>query len=231
MVTNRTARQHLQNRNGNKDVISSSSRRPRSSSQQSSGALFFADSRRRRPSAAIDVTDSDDPTKEVLSFTVDGYLFETTPGTALGTGERFNLPRPETSAFTIIPTNVLPGQVIEISEVRCGVLSLGLLVGRMQLIAAIHTWSIRENEANHTCLPLGACSSHRKRVHERGNACLDDGVSCLLNNKHYHGKARIGFGLGRVGLFKHRNKAPANITLVFYETEVRDGRVFAVTLT
>jgi len=74
-----------------------------------------------------DVPDSDDATGEKLSFTVaddPDYAFdlevpcETTPGTALGTGERFNMPRPEVSTISINPLNAEAGQVIEISEVR-----------------------------------------------------------------------------------------------------------------
>ena len=41
-----------------------------------------------------------------------------TPGTAVEAGERFNLPRPETTSVVIYPTGATAGQLIEISEVR-----------------------------------------------------------------------------------------------------------------
>lgn len=82
-----------------------------------------------------DVPDSDDATKEGLSLIVsddaakdDGLNYvdseelsapiQITPGTELGEGERFNMPRPLKNQLHIIPINVTSGQVIEISEVR-----------------------------------------------------------------------------------------------------------------
>lgn len=70
-----------------------------------------------------DVPDSDDATKEGLSFEVSdssslyGVPCQITPGVELGEGQRFNMPRPESHQLTITPTNVTAGQVIEISEV------------------------------------------------------------------------------------------------------------------
>ncbi|CAM9350925.1 unnamed protein product, partial [Hapterophycus canaliculatus] len=44
--------------------------------------------------------------------------FESTPGTALGTGERFNLPRITTSLLTLDFSNVTASDVIAISEIE-----------------------------------------------------------------------------------------------------------------
>lgn len=72
------------------------------------------------PLVPSDVHESDDPTKEALVFTAGAYPnnepFQTTPGTPLGTGERFNLP-PTTSTVLFEFSNLTAGQIIEISEV------------------------------------------------------------------------------------------------------------------
>lgn len=70
------------------------------------------------------MTGSDNATKEAVPFTASAAFggfdvpCETAPGTELGTGERFNMPRPESNSVVIYPTNVTAGDVIEISEVR-----------------------------------------------------------------------------------------------------------------
>ena len=43
---------------------------------------------------------------------------QTTPGTELGVGERFNLPRPYTDGIQLVLANGTAGKEIEISEVR-----------------------------------------------------------------------------------------------------------------
>lgn len=90
-----------------------------------------------RPPDTPDVPDSDDPTKAgTTSFVlgedydddgigfysfgfVNGFTvpFELTE-TAVGAGQRVNLPRPSVSYFEIGPASVVAGQVVEISEVR-----------------------------------------------------------------------------------------------------------------
>eukprot|EP00903_Cladosiphon_okamuranus_P007236 g7023.t1 len=68
------------------------------------------------------VPDSEDTTKQGLVFdvTTSGAVvpYQLTPGTTLGEGQRFNMPRPESNYLTIFPTNATAGQVIEISEVE-----------------------------------------------------------------------------------------------------------------
>ncbi|CAN0077149.1 unnamed protein product [Scytosiphon promiscuus] len=70
------------------------------------------------------IADSDDETKEGISFSAESFgveeSYQTTPGTALGTGERFNLPRPDADYIEIYPnpTSVEADQVITISEVE-----------------------------------------------------------------------------------------------------------------
>eukprot|EP00903_Cladosiphon_okamuranus_P012210 g11450.t1 len=63
------------------------------------------------------VPNSNDATMEGLSFVADVVPFETTK-TALGTGQRVNFPRPSLIDIKLSPTNVVAGQVIEISEVE-----------------------------------------------------------------------------------------------------------------
>lgn len=55
--------------------------------------------------------------------------YETVPGTALGTGQRVNLPRPEGWGIAIVP-DITAEQWIDISEVRMIVEFLGGLVLR-----------------------------------------------------------------------------------------------------
>lgn len=93
--------------------------------QHASNWLPFLRFTRRSRHSRSDFANSDDATKEALSFTVTGGFYglevpcESTPGTALlGMGERFNMPRPVVDSITISPQTPSTGQVIEISEVR-----------------------------------------------------------------------------------------------------------------
>lgn len=69
-----------------------------------------------------DLPESDDATEEGQSFVVhygsERIPVQTTPGTELGEGQVFNLPRPLESQIEITPLNATAGQTISISEVR-----------------------------------------------------------------------------------------------------------------